>query len=237
MALDIQIKKRMRHFDLNLNIRIPDNELHALIGPSGGGKTTLLRLIAGLDQPDEGRISFGSEVWYDSLAGIQLPAQKRGLGYVFQEYTLFPHLSLLENAAFACKDTKEALRLMDLLGIAHLKNQKPHQVSGGERQRCAICQAVARKSKLLLFDEPFSALDCVTRRRLRDDIRMLREQTSSPMVYVTHDLTEAFALADAIVPVVDGRIDQNWLQSAIEPVYAAGNTARGVRRRKLALAQ
>lgn len=237
MMLDVRIKKRLRGYDLDIGFSIPDEALHVLIGPSGGGKTTILRMIAGLDKPDMGRITYGSEVWYDSVRGIDLPVQERGLGYVFQEYTLFPHLNLLENAAFACKDKGEVLRCMDLLGIGHLRNQKPHQVSGGERQRCAICQAVARKARLLLLDEPFSALDCVSRRKLRDDMRILRGQTTSPLIYVTHDLTEAFALADAIWPVVEGKIDKNWLAGALAPVPSLTHAARGGRLQKLALAQ
>lgn len=237
MTLDVEIKKRLRFYDLNFCCRIADEELHVLIGPSGGGKTTLLRMIAGLERPDEGRIRYDSEIWFDSQGKVNVPVQKRRLGYVFQEYTLFPHLNLLENVSFACNDKNEALKLMEMLGIAGLKNRKPHQVSGGERQRCAICQAVVRKPRLLLLDEPFSALDCITRRKLRDDIHVLRSQMACPIIYVTHDLTEAFALADAIWPLEEGKINKNWLRNAIVPMASARQPAKGVRLQKLAVAQ
>jgi len=233
--LDIHIKKKLRSYDLEVTFRVPASALYVLIGPSGSGKTSLLRMIAGLDRPDEGRIVYGSEVWFDSASGINRPVQKRRLGYVFQEYTLFPHLSLLNNAAFACTDRTEAIRWMTLLGIEHLASRKPHQVSGGERQRCAICQALARRPGLLLLDEPFSALDCVTRSRMREDTKRLRHQMTSPVIYVTHDIAEALALADVIVPMVQGKVDKNWLKSAITPTPDVEYEVRGVRRWKLAL--
>jgi molybdate transport system ATP-binding protein len=215
MSLRIGIKKKLNYFDLDISLSCSNEELLALIGPSGSGKTSTIRMIAGLGKPDEGRISYDDEVWFDSAQRINVSPQKRRLGYVFQDYTLFPHLTLRENAAFATRDLRRADNLLDFFGISHLRDRKPARVSGGERQRCAICQALARNPRVLLLDEPFSALDCMTRRKLRRDIKLLRNEMAIPIIYVTHDIQEAFALADKILPVVDGKIDKGWLQRGI----------------------
>jgi len=236
MALRVDLKKKLMYFDLDITFSCADAELPAMIGPSGSGKTTVIRMIAGLERPDEGRISYGDEVWFDSLKRINVSPQKRCLGYVFQDYTLFPHLTLRENAAFAAKDLKRADDLLDLFGISHLRDRKPNMVSGGERQRCAICQALARNPRVLLLDEPFSALDFMTRRKLREDIKLLRKEINFPIIYVTHDIQEAFALADEILPVVEGKIDKGWLQRAIATIPPTGAPVRAVRAQRLALA-
>jgi molybdate transport system ATP-binding protein len=236
MALRVDLKKKLMYFDLDITFSCADAELPAMIGPSGSGKTTVIRMIAGLERPDEGRISYGDEVWFDSLKRINVSPQKRCLGYVFQDYTLFPHLTLRENAAFAAKDLKRADDLLDLFGISHLRDRKPNMVSGGERQRCAICQALARNPRVLLLDEPFSALDFMTRRKLREDIKLLRNEINFPIIYVTHDIQEAFALADEILPVVEGKIDKGWLQRAISSIPSTGAPVRAVRAQRLALA-
>jgi len=214
--LQVSVRKKLKYFDLDIAFTCPEEKLLVLIGPSGAGKTTLIRMIAGLEKPDEGHIAQGNEIWFDSLRGINLPPQKRGLGYVFQEYTLFPHLSLYRNASFAAADRKEVDDLLTLFGIAHLRNRRPPMVSGGERQRCAICQALARRPRLLLLDEPFSALDALTRRKLREEIRGLKKTFSFPIIYVTHDLNEAFFLADELISVVEGKIDKDWLKRTIQ---------------------
>ena len=125
----------------------------------------------------------------------------------FRIIALFPHLNLYDNAAFAAVDKKEVDDLFDLFKIDHLRKRKPQMVSGGERQRCAICQALARHPRLLLLDEPFSALDVVTRRGLREELKNLKGTLSCPIIYVTHDINEALYLADEILPVVEGKID------------------------------
>src|SRR3974390_1074891 len=158
MALNVTIKKKLAYFDLEVEFTCPDERTLVLIGPSGGGKTTLIRIIVGLERPDEGRIICQGETWFDSEGDIRMPPQKRRLAYFFQEYALFPHLTLLENSAFAADDKREAEDLLERFGIGHLRNRKPHMVSGGERQRCALCQAMARRPRVLLLDEPFSAL-------------------------------------------------------------------------------
>jgi molybdate transport system ATP-binding protein len=236
MALHVSIRKKLKYFDLDIALSCQDEELLAAIGPSGSGKTTLVRMIAGLEKPDAGYISYGDEVWFDSSQRIHVPPQKRRLGYVFQDYTLFPHLTLRENAAFAAKDRRRADDLLDLFGISHLRDRKPNRVSGGERQRCAICQALARNPRVLLLDEPFSSLDFMTRRKLREDVKRLRNEITFPIVYVTHDIHEAFSLADEILPVVEGKIDKGWLQSTISPASSTGAPAKAVRAPRLALA-
>lgn len=236
MALHVCIKKRLNYFDLDINFSCPDEELLAMIGPSGSGKTSIIRMIAGLDRPDEGHISYAGSVWFDSSQQTFVPPQKRRLGYVFQDYTLFPHLTLRENAAFATKDLKRADDLLEMFGISHLRDRKPNSVSGGERQRCAICQALARNPRVLLLDEPFSALDFITRRKLREDIKLIRNEITFPIIYVTHDISEAFALADDLLPVVEGKVDRGWLQRAITPKPSAGIPAKAARTPRLALA-
>lgn len=216
MSLQIRIRKRLPHFDLSLDIVCPDEMMTVVIGPSGAGKTTLMRVIAGLEKPEEGFIRFGDEVWLDKGRRIFLPPQKRKLGYVFQDSPLFPHLSIHDNAAFAAGKKKGAVRqLLERFGIEHLRDRKPDAVSGGERQRCAICQALASEPRLLLLDEPFSALDVFTRRDLRDQLHQMKEELSIPIVYVTHDVNEALYLADDLLPLVDGRVDRQWMQRSI----------------------
>jgi molybdate transport system ATP-binding protein len=236
MALRVCIKKKLNYFDLDINFSCFPEELLAMIGPSGSGKTSIIRMIAGLETPDEGRISYGNEVWFDSSQKIYVAPQKRHLGYVFQDYTLFPHLTLRENAAFAAIDRKRADDLLDMFGISHLRDRKPNMVSGGERQRCAICQALARNPRALLLDEPFSALDFMNRRKLREDVKLLRDEMTFPVIYVTHDIQEAFSLADEILPIVEGKIDNDWLQRSISAAPSTGAPAKAARATRLALA-
>jgi molybdate transport system ATP-binding protein len=235
MALDLSVFKRLHYFDMDVAFSCNDGRMLVLIGPSGSGKTTLVRMLAGLSAPDEGRIVFNEETWFDSSRGINVIPQKRRVGYVFQEYTLFPHLTLYENAAFAAVDKKEVEELLALFRIGHLRDRKPHLVSGGERQRCALCQALARRPRMLLLDEPFSALDVVTRRGLREELKCLKKKLDFPILYVTHDIGEALFLADEILPVVEGRIDREWLQRTIagEPER---NSTRAAREPRLSLA-
>lgn len=212
MALDVTVKKRRRDFDIDVSFTCKGGEILVFVGPSGAGKTTIVRLIAGLEKPDKGRIACGDEIWADSDKGIHQPTRKRRLGYVFQDYPLFPHLTLGANAAFSSQNGAEVDRLMTRFGIQHLRDHRPEEVSGGERQRCAICQALAREPRVLLLDEPFSALDVATRRLLRGAIVEMRGKLGIPMIYVTHDISEALAIADVIVPIVSGKVDRSWIE-------------------------
>ena len=235
MTISASLKKRLKYFNVNVMFSCASKSMMVMIGPSGGGKTTIIRMLAGLTKPDEGQVVFGDEVWFDSVRHIDVKPQKRRLGYVFQDYNLFPHLNLLDNAAFAAVDKHEVDELFELFKISHLRKRKPHMVSGGERQRCAICQALARHPRLLLLDEPFSALDVVTRRGLREELKNLKGRLSCPIIYVTHDINEALFLADEILPVVDGKIDEGWMQRTITREPGEGAATKGAREPRLSL--
>lgn len=236
MTIETSLKKQLKYFELDISFSCAKKNMVVMIGPSGGGKTTIIRMLAGLEKPDEGRIVFSNETWFDSTNNINQTPQKRRLGYVFQDYNLFPHLNLFENAAFAAVDRKEVDALFEIFKIEHLKKRKPHMVSGGERQRCAICQALARHPRILLLDEPFSALDAITRRGLREELKSLKGNMSFPIIYVTHDITEALYLADEILPVIDGKIDHQWMQKMIAREPSAELTQRAAREPRLSLA-
>jgi molybdate transport system ATP-binding protein len=235
VLLQIDIAKKLKDFELKVSVRSESSSLTVFIGPSGSGKTSLIRLVAGLDRPGAGRIQFGNETWVDVAAGIFVPPQNRGVGYVFQEYTLFPHLDVNRNVAFAAKDPGKVDRLLERLHIGHLRHRKPDTLSGGERQRCALCQALASEPRLLLLDEPFSALDVMTRRELREEVKCLKDELGIPILYITHDISEALYLADDIIPLVEGRIDRGWLKRTIAPAVSGPSTRRAVRETKLAL--
>ncbi len=211
MALQADIRKRLDHFDLHVCLSCGAGKVLSIVGPSGAGKTTILRIIAGLDAPDEGVVTMGGVTWTDTAARIMVPTRRRGLGMVFQEFPLFPHLSVWKNVCFSAPDVSLARNLMERFGIWHLKDARVDAVSGGEKQRCAICQALARKPGLLLMDEPFSALDPLTRRKLREAFRAMKHELSIPILHVTHDIREALFLADEILPVVRGRVCHKWL--------------------------
>ena len=211
MGLDVRIKKRLKDFELNVTFSCEEGSLLAIIGPSGSGKTTIIRILAGLQKPDQVLITCKEEIWASTKDKIHVPARKRGIGYVFQEFTLFPHLSVYKNVAFAAKDSQRVDDLLRLFDIRHIKDSKPDKISGGERQRCAICQALARSPKVLLLDEPFSALDALTRRKLREMVKALKNELHIPIIHVTHDIREALFLADDILPVVHGRVEDKWM--------------------------
>jgi molybdate transport system ATP-binding protein len=179
-------------------------ELLALVGPSGSGKSTLLRCIAGLHAPAEGFVRCNGETWFDARAGLNLPAQARRVGFVFQSYALFPHLSALHNVAAALGHlpaAARAARARELLARVHLEGleeRRPQALSGGQQQRVAVARALARDPAVLLLDEPFSAVDQVTRRKLQRELARLRASLHIPMVLVTHDLEEARTLADRL---------------------------------------
>ena len=159
MRLEVMISKQLPEFMIDIDFSCDDGRLVALTGPSGAGKTTIIRCIAGLEQPDQGRIHYNGHCWFDSSRGIMQAARNRGIGYVFQEHTLFPHLNIAGNVAFACSDHGQVNDLLKTFGIDRLGHRYPHQVSGGERQRAALAQALASNPKVLLLDEPVSALD------------------------------------------------------------------------------
>jgi molybdate transport system ATP-binding protein len=215
-VLYAKVVKRLPHFTLEAEIRCPAGSVTVLTGPSGSGKTTLLRLLAGLEEPDAGVIGLGGAVWRDTAAGLRLPPRRRNIGLVFQEYSLFPHMTLAKNVAYAAVDAGYADELLALFGIRHLAGARPAAMSGGERQRGAICQALARKPQALLLDEPFSALDAAARLALRGQLLDVRERFGIPIVHVTHDLAEAAQLGDAILSINRGRLDPDWFDRQLD---------------------
>jgi molybdate transport system ATP-binding protein len=185
-----------------------------LFGPSGAGKTTVLRALAGLDRPDSGSIVFDGATWFDSARGLFTPPQARGVGLLFQEYALFPHLSVAANVGYGLHrlaPAERAARVSELaqrFGIDGLLSRRPSELSGGERQRVALARALAPRPRLLLLDEPLSALDAPTRESLRGELRQLLEQAGVPAIVVTHDRFEALALGDRLAVLVGGAVRQ-----------------------------
>ena len=229
MGLKVNVKKKIKDFSIDVAFDCPAGKTLALIGPSGAGKTTIIRMLAGLEKPDEGKIVYDDMAFYDGERCVFVSPQKRQLGYVFQDYTLFPHLTIAENAAFNAKDRNEVDYLIEYFELTSLRDRKPYQVSGGERQRCAICQALARHPRLLLLDEPFSALDVVTRRILRAELKKIKEERAITVIYVTHDIHEAHFIADTILPIVDGRVDRDWLERIVAPAAPMNGQAKAAR--------
>lgn len=210
-----RLNKRLEHFTLDVDLCCPAGRILVLTGPSGAGKSTLLRLLAGLDRPDSGRIALGGETWLDTSAGVFRKPRERGVGLVFQEFSLFPHMTLAQNVAYATKDGELAKSLLASFGIAHLLRARPGQMSGGERQRGALCQALARRPKALLLDEPFSALDAATRSALRQELLRVRDTFSMPIIHVTHDLAEAATLGDTVLALDQGLLDAHWFDRQV----------------------
>ncbi len=185
-----------------------------LFGPSGSGKTTLLRALAGLERPDAGHIRFGAETWFDAAARTFVPPRARGVGLLFQDYALFPHLTVAGNLGYGLHRAPRAERearvaeVATRLGLTELLGRRPGALSGGQRQRVALARALAPRPRLLLLDEPLSALDAPTREVLRGELRALLEQAGVPAVLVTHDRTEALALGDRLVVLAAGAVRQ-----------------------------
>jgi molybdate transport system ATP-binding protein len=211
MRLHSDIHKRLHHITVNISFTCGAGQILAVVGPSGAGKTTILRTIAGLDRPDRGSIVFNEATWFDSSKRVHLPPQQRKVGYVSQGYGLFPHLTVRKNIGFAAKKTDTVDRLLDLFSITDLADCRPDEISGGERQRAALAQALAAEPRLMLLDEPLSALDYKTRQKLRNELVRMKEEFAMPIILVTHDLEDATCLADTVLPVVDGSLAPDWL--------------------------
>lgn len=213
MASEVRCACRKRlasGFTIEADLRIPLDRARVtvLFGPSGSGKTTLLRLLAGLEQPDEGIIEFGDRTWFDSSRGLSLPPQQRRAGFVFQDYALFPHLTVQRNVAFAASHPQKAADWLARFGLSALGARLPRTLSGGEQQRVALARALAADPALLLLDEPLSALDAATRTRLRHDLRRTLVEGGVPSIIVTHDRIEALALGDWMAVLIDGETRQ-----------------------------
>ncbi|CAM3657904.1 ABC transporter ATP-binding protein [Polynucleobacter antarcticus] len=201
---------------LQINLECNSGELHALVGPSGSGKTSVLRTIAGLNTAQFGSVVCNDETWFeaDETQGVlrNLPAAERCCGFLFQQYALFPHLKAIDNVAIPLQNSglssearkKIAVNWLDRMGIGDLVDRMPHQLSGGQQQRVALARALAREPKILLLDEPFSAIDAPTRQGLYRTLADLRKDLNIPIILVTHDLREADLLADRITVIDQG---------------------------------
>jgi len=210
--LELQIQKRLEgaqgKFELELQLQLNASESLALFGQSGVGKTSILRMLAGLVAPDHGRIVFDGEVWFDSDHKINLATPSRSIGMVFQNYALFPHLNVRENIAFAAgsKSTSWVNQLLELSDLSNLQTQAVQHLSGGQKQRVALARALARRPKLLLLDEPLSALDQHIRLQMQDHLQMMHRELGMSMIIVSHDIAEVFKLSQKIVLLEAGKV-------------------------------
>ena len=198
----IRLKKKLFTADgplaLDVDFECAQGSFVSLFGKSGSGKTTILRMIAGLTEPSEGFIQVEDEIWLDTSKKIHLPPHKRKLGFVFQDYSLFPHMTVRENLEFALGSPQDREMIEELLDIMHLKElegRKPENLSGGQRQRVALARAVLRRPKIFLLDEPLAALDTSIRLKLQDEILKIYERFGATTLLVSHDLSEVFKLS------------------------------------------
>ncbi|RON85539.1 molybdenum ABC transporter ATP-binding protein [Pseudomonas fluorescens] len=209
--IDVRLKRVYTGFSLDVDLNLPGRGVTALYGHSGSGKTTCLRCIAGLERAEQGFIQINDEVWQDSDNGIFVPPHKRALGYVFQEASLFPHLSVLANLQFGLKRIAKSQRRVDmaqateLLGIGHLLERHPQHLSGGERQRVGIARALLTSPKLLLMDEPLAALDSQRKSEILPYLQRLHDELDIPVLYVSHAQDEVARLADHLVLLSEGK--------------------------------
>jgi molybdate transport system ATP-binding protein len=219
MRFDVDIERRVvaqgRVFDLAVRFSAETDRL-ALFGPSGAGKTLTLQALAGLMRPDRGRIAVDGEVWLDRDRRIDVPVRTRRVGYVFQDYALFPHRTVEQNVAAALSrwlparltrdQQREVDALLEAFALADVRRSYPEQVSGGQRQRTALARALAARPRLLLLDEPFAALDAALRLRLRADLIDVQSRFGIPMVLITHDPDDLASCAESVVTLNEGRV-------------------------------
>ena len=212
-------------FQLDASLHVAEGEVVALFGASGVGKTTLLRCLAGLELPEQGNIVVSGETWLDIATRINLPPQQRRVGYMFQDYALFPNMSVRGNLEFALRkgaDHNRVNELLELMALGELQHRKPDSLSGGQKQRVALARALASEPRLLLLDEPFSALDAEMRSRLHDEILRLQKHFGITTVIVSHDVSEVCKLTSRVMMMEAGRIVQ---QGKPIDVFSAGQTS------------
>ncbi len=207
--LSVDITKNLPDFSLSLRFSI-ERDILVLFGPSGCGKTTTLRSIAGLLQPDGGRIVNDGEVFFDAADKIFIPPRQRRIGYMFQDFALFPHMTVYRNIWYGVRNHDQEAqkmyeKLTSLLKIGHLAKRSPGQLSGGEKQRVALARALMAQPKILLLDEPLSSLDTETRREVRNELREMQRIWNIPFILVTHDPDEARFLGDQVLYMQKGR--------------------------------
>ncbi len=197
-----------------LSFTVESGRILALLGPSGCGKTTTLRLIAGFETPDQGRIAIAGRTVADADRGIHVAPEARGVGVVFQDYALFPHLTIGQNVGFGLERTSRSERrarvaqVLDLVGLTDFAERYPHELSGGQQQRVAVARALAPAPTLILLDEPFSNLDADLRAQMRDEVEKILRATGTTAIFVTHDQEEAFTIADQVGVLDQGRLEQ-----------------------------
>lgn len=217
--LEARLIKRLWHFTLDVQLKV-DNQILILLGPSGSGKTTILHLLAGLFKPDEGFIKINDLVLYSSGEKINSPPQSRNIGYLFQNYALFPHMTVRQNVFYGLKSKRRKqdgsglnpMELLNSFGVGHLIDRYPSQLSGGEQQRVALARALIVQPQLLLLDEPLSALDKNTKISLRQELKKLHRQWQIPFVLVSHDEEDARFLGDVVVTLENGQAGENSLK-------------------------
>ena len=205
--ITIDINKKLHgssgEMDLAINLEIKENDFVALAGESGSGKTTLLRILAGLEEA-KGTIKIGDKVWLDGK--VNIPPQKREIGFVFQDYALFPNMSVEENLLFVNKDKELANHLLEITELSKLKKRLPNTLSGGQKQRVSLCRALMNRPKLLLMDEPLSALDPDMRTKLQNEILILHKEFGTTTIMVSHDPSEIYRLSNRVIVLNQGKI-------------------------------
>ncbi len=220
--IHFNIKKRLfsaeGEMELAVDFSVNEGEFITLFGKSGAGKTTLLRILSGLDTPDEGTITVGGETWFDSAKRINLPPQKRRAGFVFQDYALFPNMTVRQNLEFALErggDRAVVEELLETVGLSALAGRYPDTLSGGQKQRVALARALVRRPKILLLDEPLSALDLEMRLKLQDELIAVHRRFGVTTLLVSHDLSEIFKLSDRVVMIERGAVSRTGSPSEL----------------------
>ena len=207
MGLDIKVTKHFPSFTLDAGFKA-DSGMVVFFGKSGAGKTLTLQIIAGLHKPDSGYIKLNDVVFFDSSTTTNLTPQVRNIGYMSQDYSLFPHLNVEQNIAYAEKNSMRVREMIELFQLHGMEKKRISELSGGQKQRVALARALIREPQLLLLDEPLAALDNVTRLRLREELQSIREQFKIPVIFITHDPVEAFTMADTLVIFNNGKVTQ-----------------------------
>ena len=198
--------------NLKVNKKINKGDFLTLFGKSGSGKTTLLRILAGLETPQSGKIIVDKEIWFDSSKKINLAPQKRDVGFVFQDYALFPNMSVKKNLEFALKNKNEIKKvdeILEIMEIKNLSNMKPELLSGGQKQRVALARTLMTNPKILLLDEPLSALDTTMRLKLQDELSLIHQKFNITSILVSHDISEVFKLSNRVFKINLGEIEED----------------------------